>query len=345
MDAHGAILPRGGAKRRLRYHGGMIRSSVVASLLLALCSRAQAAPTLAQIGADLGLDADAIARVQKGALVQAFPKEVSERDLAVGFVFMVKRPPAEVAAAFRRFGDMSADPNVLATHQLASAADLDGLHLGTHGDDEAKRYRAARPGDELNLGASELAAFAKLGANASTADVERTLRAVLFARYQAYRARGLDGIEPYARADGSRDGAAEVRAALQKALPVVQKYTPAFADVLAHYPKGRPAGLEESYHWILYNLDNRPTPTLRHRMTLAVDGGLVAADRELYVGHGYNVMQALGALLPVEGGTVVFYGAHTSTDQVGGRSTALKHSIGRRVMAKQLEKIFEHFTK
>jgi hypothetical protein len=331
----------------LRYDAGMISRSLIASLLLVVgASPARAAPTVEQIGGDLGLDAAAIARVRQGALVQAFPKECSERDLAVGFVFMVKRPPADVAAIFRRGGDMPADPNVLATHGLAAAADLDGLRPAARSGDEAKRYLGARASDELNLGASELATLQKLGERATPADVDQALHKLLWARYQAYRARGLDGIEPYARADGhTRAGGDELRAVVTQVLPIVQKYAPAFADVLAHYPRGRPAGLEESFHWILYNLDNRPTPTLRHRMTLNVEGGLVAADRELYVGHGYNVMQAIGALLPVDGGTIVFYGAHTSTDQVGGRSSGLKHSIGRRVMAKQLEKIFEHFTK
>jgi hypothetical protein len=76
-------------------------------------------------------------------------------------------------------------------------------------------------------------------------------------------------------------------------------------------------------------------------MTLAVGDALVAADREFYVSQGYNAMQALGAILPVEGGTMVFYRCHTFTDRVGGFGTASKRSIGRKIMAKQLEKIFE----
>ena len=300
-------------------------------------------PSVAKLGAELGLDADAIARVLAGKMVETHPPETFPRDLAVGFVFLVKAPPREVAKAFRQRDDLASDPNLLASHPITGAAsDFDALRLSPHGVEEAKRYLEARSGDTLNLSDAELAELHKLPAGAPLADVEAALRKLLFTRYTAYRASGLAGVAPYARASGGpRKPGDDLRQVTQQVAHLLQRYVPSFEAALSNYPKDRPAQLEESFAWLVHNLDDRPTLALRHRLMLAVGEGLVAADREFYVSQGYNAMQAIGALLPVEGGTMVFYGAHTSTDKVEGFASASKHSIGRRVMGKQLEKLFE----
>jgi hypothetical protein len=303
-----------------------------------------AAPTVAQISAELGLGADAVRAIERGKMVDFATKELSERDLAAGFVFLVKAPPAEIANGFRRYGDLPDDPSVVASHALsegASAADLAPLHLMPHGADEARRYATARPGDTLNLSAEEIAALAKLGASATEASVEPTLRQLLLARYRAYRTRGLDGIAAYARGKEERRPAEELLRVTTAMLPILRRHAPEFAEALRAYPAHRPPGLGESYSWIVHNEDERPTVTLRHRMMLAVGDGMVLSDREFYVSWGYNDMQALGALLPVQGGTIVIYSAHTSTDRVGGAATAMKHSVGRSMMEKQLKQIFD----
>ena len=56
--------------------------------------------------------------------------------------------------------------------------------------------------------------------------------------------------------------------------------------------------------------------------------------------RGYNVMQAVGAFLPVEEGTVVVYVNRTSTEQVMGLGGGSKRSIGSRVMASQLRSLY-----
>jgi hypothetical protein len=301
-----------------------------------------APPTVAQLGAELGLDANAIREVTEGKIVRSFGPESSERDLGAGFVFVIKAAPKELAQILRAGGDLPSDPNVVAWHRVTSAADFEPLRLSPRGADETKRYASAQAGDTLNVSNDEIAAFHKLGAAARQGDVEIQLRTLLFARYQAYRDGGLPAIAPYARGGGQeRKPGEELRRVTELAAPLLQKYVPAFKTALEAYPKGRPSGIDEAFYWIVENLDDRPTVTLRHRMTLAVGDALVAADREYYVSQGYNAMQAVAGILPVEGGAMVFYRCHTSTDRIGGFGSASKHGIGRRVMAKQLEKIFE----
>jgi hypothetical protein len=305
-------------------------------------ARVSAAPTVAEVGAELGLDRDAIDRVTQGKMVDLPAHDAFERDLSVGFVFLVKGAPRELAQSFRRYRDLGADPNVVASHRIDCAADLDGLRLTPHGADEVHRFTAAQPGDALNLSPSEIASFNALGSSATQSAIEDQLHKMLWSRVQAYRASGLAGIAPYARSDGEqRRPGEELQRVVAQASALLQKHAPPFADALTRYPRAKPSDLEEAFYWVVHNQDNRPTVTLRHRMTLAIGDAVMAADRELYVSQGYNEMQAIGALVPVDGGTIVFYSAHTSTDRVGGAATAMKHSIGRKVMSKQLKEIFE----
>jgi hypothetical protein len=53
----------------------------------------------------------------------------------------------------------------------------------------------------------------------------------------------------------------------------------------------------------------------------------------------------LAALIPSQKGTLVLYVNRTSTDQVTGFGGGTKRSLGTRLMASQLEELFERFRK
>ena len=72
-----------------------------------------------------------------------------------------------------------------------------------------------------------------------------------------------------------------------------------------------------------------------------LDDSAVLVQRQYYVSQGYNAEQAIVAFLPVDEGTLVIYTNHTSTDQVAGPGGGAKRTIGRRVMAGQLKRLFE----
>ena len=55
--------------------------------------------------------------------------------------------------------------------------------------------------------------------------------------------------------------------------------------------------------------------------------------------------QAIAAILPAQGGTIVVYSHHTSTDQVAGFGGSAKRSIGSKLMSSQLQGIFERVQK
>jgi hypothetical protein len=331
----------------------VIRSRVAASVLLTvvmLCgtgTRTMAVPTLDELMADFGFSADDVQRVRKGEMVKNKVKETSDRELAGVMVFLVKAPAQTLVSAFEVGKGFRNDPQVQAAIEIrgeGTLEDFKAVVLQPGGDKETQRYLAAAPGDTLNLSAPEIAAFQALkgSAGAGQPQVEAELRRMLLARYQAYHAKGLSGIAPYVRGTDKQSQPADELRRATEASKGLKKYTPAFYDVLLNYPQAKPAGLEERFFCIRYALSGRPNFTLRHRLAMPVDGGAyVAADREFYVSHDYNETQAIGALLPVENGTVVTYVNRTTTDQLGGFGASTKQSIGRSMMAKQIGAIFE----
>jgi hypothetical protein len=88
-------------------------------------------------------------------------------------------------------------------------------------------------------------------------------------------------------------------------------------------------------------VEGRPTFILTHQMSIVRPEGSFMAERQFYVGHSYNSLFLLAGCLPVEGGSVVFYSNHTSTDQVAGFGSGMRHSIGRGQMRDEIVKSFE----
>ena len=64
-------------------------------------------------------------------------------------------------------------------------------------------------------------------------------------------------------------------------------------------------------------------------MSMARPQGAIMVERQFYVGHSYNSLQTITGCIAVPGGSLVFHSNHTSTDQVAGFGSGLRHSIGR----------------
>ena len=308
--------------------GGAQRVALALCTAAALCAAphsAAALPTLDELLAGLGFSKDDATRIRNGELVEASAKETSERELAVAMAFLVKAPVEKLLGTLKAGPSPSNDPQLQAVTAMTDAgafADPRVVVLQPGGDKETQRYLDAAPGDTLNLSDAEIARFQALAGGAQD-QVEDALRQMLAARQRAYRSQGFSGIAPYARGKGKASQPADdLRRAVQAAKGL-QKYAAAFHQVLANYPQGATPALQQEFFCLRYAMSGRPTFALRHRMSMPVDDAYVVADRDYYVSSGYNDTQAVGALLPVQNGTVVFY------------------LNGRHMMAKQITEIFE----
>jgi len=314
------------------------------------CVGLSAAPALAQLPAapallaDVGVSADEIAQIQAGSMVHHDVAAASDRELTTGLAFEVQAPPAKLVGEMRQDLLDRVDPNVTQKGTIsnpATAADFQALTLSP---EVATKYATAQPGGDLNLSKDEIAALAKLGADASTASVEAAVRSLLLARALAYQKSGLAGIAPYARESGERSAGSEIRTALMASKPLA-KYAPEAYREISEYPTGKPAGAQESFRWTQFDAHGVPTIALTHVFLVPDGDAWIAVQRQFYVSAGYNAEQAVAALLPSDSGTVVVYGNRTSTDQITGFGGGAKRSLGSKVLASQLESMFERARK
>jgi hypothetical protein len=287
----------------------------------------------------LGFPSDAEQQVLAGEFVETGLPTTSERDLNVGIAFLVKQPPDKLVRTVQEQMLMQRiDPATIAYGKFegdGTPAQLAGLKLTPA---QQKAYADAKPGETLNLSSEEITALNAAGKD--PAAIQDKVHELLLARYRAYRAKGLAGIAPYARKGSKTDPAADLSAVIATArksalLPA------AFYDLLANYPKDIPADAVETHYWSQFTAHGEDTIALVHTLQATFAGTLIGVNRHYYASTGYNVVQAVTGFLPVEGGTLVIYTNHTSTDQVGGFGGSAKRGIGRKFMAGELKKLFD----
>lgn len=292
---------------------------------------------------DLGLGADEIAQVKAGQFVTVSMQPASERELVAALAFRVDVTPSALMAESKADLLDRVDPGMTSygvVSGAASAADFQKLALTPDAAGRAKAYVTARPGEALNLSKEEIAGFAALDASASVASVEQQVRSALLARMRAYQSQGLAGIAPYARSEGERSAADELRTATA-ASANLRKYAPVAYRALADYPRSKPPGSEESFRWSQFDAHGTPTLALTHVLLVPDGDAWLVVQRQFYVSAGYNAEQAVAAFLPTQSGTVVVYGNRTSTDQITGFGGGMKREIGSSLLASQLRSMFE----
>lgn len=287
----------------------------------------------------LRFPADTCAEVGRGRFVEVALPSASDRDLNVGIAFLVARQaPAALAHTVRAEKRViTADPSVLAYGDFTgdgAAADLGALRLTPA---QLGAFAHAAPGTAVNLSGAEIETLRAAAGDPPA--VYDAVRALLLARFRAYRARGLAGITPYARS-GSVTSASEDLAAVNRLARAARVLPTPLYDLLDHYPDDRPRGLPESFYWVQMRANGEDVVVLEHIFQTTFDDATILVQRQYYVSAGYNAEQAIVGFLPVGDGTLVVYSNHTSTDQLLGLGVSAKRAIGRTLMANQLKRVF-----
>jgi hypothetical protein len=291
--------------------------------------------------ADLGLSAAEIAQIKAGKIVTRSVAATHERDLATSFAFFAPITPAALVKELQQGLLLKVDSNTIAGGTISAAGTIDdfkGLALSPGGAERARRYTGSVDAS-LNLSVEERAAFGKLPATSPVADVEAQVRRALLARYQAYHAKGLAGIAPFVRGSASRSAADDLRVSLES-LKGLQKHAPKAYAAMTGYPGAQPAGSESTFKWVHLMAHGAPTIVLVHGLVVPDGDAFLVMQRQFYVSEGFNGEQAVAGILPAQGGSIVIYTNHTSTDQVAGFGGGAKRSIGSKLMASELEGIF-----
>ncbi|HET8946476.1 MAG TPA: hypothetical protein VFQ07_05800 [Candidatus Polarisedimenticolia bacterium] len=294
---------------------------------------------------------DEQAAIRRGTITSHVVKEFSDKELALTMAVLAPAPLDKLLDAIRSDRLLEADRQILAHGPLSFGSDgsLDPEALAQVGftaseGSELRELFEAGPGSKLNLSASETRTFAEVrrASSATACDKEpacaqsvvSALRTLLHDRAVAYRARGLGGIEPYARAGGPpSDPAADLRQANEAARFLGDEY-PAIYEAWRDYPKGDPAVLESRFLWLKQMVQDRPAFILSHRVWCQREGIAFAAERQFYVTRSYNALQIFVGLIPEGDKTLLVYFNRTSSDQVAGFPSVTRHSVGRRILEK-----------
>jgi hypothetical protein len=295
-------------------------------------------PSVQAVAHALGFDEAAVRNAKAGQVVSRSIEESSRSEIGAAVAMLVKAPIEKIIGRLAGAGFAELDPSVLAHGRIqtpATAASFAGLRIPPA---ELERLSRAAPGTDLNLSTEEIGALQAAAPQGAEA-VGDAFRGLLAARVEAYRARGLAGLAPYARSGGGTTSPADALRAAFDASGFLAKYAPGLHGALANYPKPVPAGFDDRFVWALIDVQGRPAVVLIHRLVSSSGDALGISERQFYASQGFNAMQVLIGLLPVEEGTAVFYTNRTSSDQAA-RFGRMAQSMGRRMLVGEVTRFF-----
>ncbi len=317
------------------------------SLTYISAAMAATAPSLEEVLNLLGIPRQQIDKLNHGEIIFHDIPEATGKELAMSIAIFFP-VPFERTVDYIKNGDLlSVDPAITAYQEISPNADVIAFKRFGFTDsqtDEALDLLNAEAGDRFNLSSQEISSFAAIKNAIADTDkinvvevISQKYREILLQRYQTYRAQGLAGIAAYSRDNGVADPATELRIAAENNKVLAQLFPQIFHGWL-NYPEALPNGIEERFYWMNRQVENRPTAILGHHFLLITKTGALMLARQFYVGHSYNSSHLTVGALPFRDGTLVFYGERTSTDQVTGLASGLRHNIGREQMKEQMVK-------
>jgi len=304
-------------------------------------------------------DAEQEAVIRKHEMIKGTLESTNERELAAKFAFTIRNVPGkDLRDMFlTNSKKKDSDPTLIQMSVLEND-NIDNLFadfaLEPNGAAMTQAYLTAKPTamNDLNLSRDELQLFEVLPKTATQQQVTEVLVRVLKQRLMDYQQKGLEGIGLYCRGKNAKNDYApgeELRLKSEQA-NLVKKVSPAFYKYLVECPSNKPDKLEESYMYMTFIVDEKPTTALVHKMGLwdEESGLYVLCQRHFYVSRGHNSLQGVGGAIPIKDGGgedetafVVVYGSRTSTDQVAGFGGSAKRALGSRIMGGRLAENME----
>ena len=327
---------------------------------------------------DAGFAPTDIDTVLDGQLHKRILDSTNEREIGMAFAVLVPNttPDDLVEVFISQRLKKTVDPDVTgvgligAGNQEASLEDFKDLSLFRDGPKKSKKHTLtsfadelvqASPSDDLNLSREEISDFRKIATDDQMqreAQVDQSLRQMLYNRYQSYRESGLNGLLPYARSNGDDYNPGEDMKLSSKMTHILQREAPIFFNYLTDFPsskKQQPQDddphLKESFSWVSFEpADGKPNVQLIHRMGRKQPdkGSYVFAERQYFTLNAFNCVHGEGGAFEVDSDdakrTLLIFASRTSTDAVTGFGGSAKRAVGVRMMGNMVSDILEKFT-
>lgn len=267
--------------------------------------------------------------------------ERDEAQLAASLLLWVDAPLSRVRAALSDDGALLHEPDAR-FHEIRGLDDpLVLVEFEPDERGEAERLLSVEPGVRFNLSAREIRFLNAAAANGgdSIATATAAYRSVLRARYRAYRERGLDGVDPYARRMTIASPAVELATALAS-FELLEEFYPDFHEAFRDFPIPSAADVSHRFYVRKQQVQRRPVFVLVHWMQRDADTYLLLAQRQYYVGHTYNSAQTIVGCLPFRQGTLIAVLNQAFTEQVVGFFRSVGRALGRRRIEQSMAPLF-----
>jgi hypothetical protein len=325
---------------------------LVLVLLVVLAPAAMAQKITPEQVFALGFESKQKAAFDKGEIISTGTKELSDKELALFMAVMVPAPMDKVVAFSSSGANMKVNKDLLA-HGTLEGDDVKGFLAGAKWEgaelSEIDKLVAVKAGSVFNLSAAEMGRFAALhkkfakGCSKDAACSKAVMdeyRSVLEGRLKAYQTGGLAAVDGYTRGSKSAEPSEEMKKA-SEAMSLTKETYPEVYNAMLNYPKGDQSKIESTFLWLKQTVQDRPTFILSHRMVFQDETLVLRLERQFYVGQSYNSLQIAIGLFPSGEKTTLFYLNRTSTDQVAGFMSGTRHGVGRKMMEKEVRKLFD----
>jgi hypothetical protein len=292
-----------------------------------------------------------LATIKKGHVVNTGLQSLTERDLATLIGLEAKVSVDSFEDMFLESPEKQASDSTIQQIQVANhdgELDFTSLKLlpKEASADMVKTYLSFKGGSELNLSQKEIDAFHALDKrHASAEQVEQVLQKVLQGRLDEYKQSGLEGVSPYLRAKGVNFYPGKELLEKAEKSPNAHRAAKEFTEYVLSWPTGeKPAGVSETFGWINYLINDKPSIAMFHKIIYSDKerGVKCMMNRTFYVSMGHNSVQQFGLAAPTGPDSTLFMiASRTSTDQVAGFGGAAKRGVGSRIMGGKIAENME----
>jgi hypothetical protein len=315
---------------------------------------AQESITLDEVAATLKLTDTEKKSLMSGDFVQREAEETSKKELAAMLLLLIPEPLDKCLSQAENLDWLRADQDVIAFEDLGSNPTADGFEGAVFTPDEGDEIRKlanVKPGSNFNLSKDEIATLQKLrrehtgrcDKNPACAQAfNEAYSNMLFDRLQAYRQGGVAAIAPYDRGEDEASPAEELTGG-GETLNVLKKEMPSLYAAFMEYPASQIDGVEHTFVWKKHKAQDRPTFSLLHRMMHEGENLVILLEREFYVSQSYNSLMTASGAFAKDDQTLLVYLNRTSTDQVAGFGSSMRHGIGRKMMVSEIKKNYADF--
>lgn len=304
-----------------------------------------AMPTSDEVLKLIGLHSDQLSKLNSGEPVSQEISEGNEKELATITAIYLEHPIQPVTELIKSNYFSVMHGEVLAHGNIPDNASTDtfkAFYFQEAQTSEALALLNAESGDQFNLSSSEIEELAEIRKNQNDSKQQDILlsisgvyQKILLNRWRQYKDHGIEGISEYSRENENAKPGLELRGALKSCIVLSGLFSDLFND-LRNHPNRFSLGIEENYYWLNRALEDRPTAILGHRVFQETSLGSIVVDRQFYVSHSYNTTHDILGALPYLNGTMVFHAVRTSTDQVLGVGSIIRHNLGRKFLKAEL---------